>query len=395
MTIEYLYDPRIVDKVLQGFPSLYQKLGNPVLEGKKAVSFPQCRRTGREIYRILSNQHYPHLVELLSILDYCIANGWEQPTLIKTRGQKEFDSSVAELSVANFFLRLGLKVKGLDQGKGTNPVPDMLIESGGISVSAEVYCPRDWNGLDHFQEEIRLGILHLDVPWDFCFQISMRLINNFDPEGKPLWFDPWQFSEANEKSSDRWAKIGQIISELETNLAGSKGPEIVACLRDEDLNVLTKVRLSQIKKSQSDTPSRFGTASGPTLSGYAPEGMFDRVVGTRILSKIQKGQAQSLPGEHLGALIVDISRLGYTSQFMHPYYLQQFGQSVEKHLSPRAIDVDMVVFCFPRSKAGGDMAIPIVFRKPSFSDEAFQRLFGINRSFNVISKEVFLEHPAE
>ena len=392
MTIEYLYDPRIVDKVLRGFPSLSQKLGKPALEGKKTVSFPQCRRTGREIYRILSNQHYPHLVELLRVLDYCIANGWKQPTLFKTRGQKEFDSSVAELFVANSFLRLGLKVKDLDQGKGTTPVPDMIIESGTISLSAEVYCPRDWNGLDHFREEVRLGILHLDAPWDFRFKISMGLINYFAPGGKLLRFDPWQFSEANEKSADRWAKIGQIISEIETNLAGSTGPEIVACLRDEDLNVFTEVRLSEIEKSQSDTPTRFGTVSGPTLTGYAPEGMFDRLVQRRILSKIQKGQAQSLSGEHLRALIVEISRLGYTSEFACPYYLQKFGQSVERHLAPKAVDVDMVVFCFPRSEAGTDMAIPIVFKKPSFSDEAFERLFGSNRSFNAISKEVFIEH---
>jgi hypothetical protein len=206
MTIEYLYNPRIVDEVLRGYPFLYQKLRDPTQEGQQAVSFPQCRKTGREIYRILSNQHYPHLVEILRALEYCIANGWEQPTLLKTRGQKEFDSSVAELFVAKYFLKSGLKVRSFDQGKGTTSVPDMLVGSGALSMSVEVYYPRDWDGLEYFREELRLGILHLDVPWDFCFKIIMRLIGQFGPEDKPLWFDPWQFSEVNKNSTTGWRR---------------------------------------------------------------------------------------------------------------------------------------------------------------------------------------------
>lgn len=391
MTIEYIYDPQIVDKVLQGYPLLRQGLGDPAQEGQKAVSFPQCRKTRREIYRILSNQHYPHLVELLKLLEYCIVSGWEQPTLLKTRGQKEFGSSVAELFVAGSFLKRGLKVRGFDQSKGAGRVPDMLIESGTLSMSVEVYCPRDWNGLYYFLEEMRLGILHLDVPWDFYFEISMELINDFCPEGKSLWFDPWQFSKVNENPADRWAKIRPILSQIETNLSGATRAEIVACLPNEDLNVLFEVRLFQIQKSQGHTPARIGTVSGPTLSGYAPEGMFDRLVERRILKKIQKGQAQSLQRAHFRALIVDISRLGYTSEFTHPYYLQQFGQSVEKHMDSEELDVDLVVFCFPRSEPKADMAIPVLFRKPSLSDENFGRLFGGNRSFSALSEEVFIE----
>ncbi len=393
--IEYIYDPKIVDAVLRSHPLIRQRLKSPAREGKKAISFPQTRKTGREIYRILSNQNYPHLVDLIDALEYCLINGYEQPQLLKTRMQTEFDSAEAELFVATYFLRRGFAVQGFNQGKGTTSIPDMFVESGTLSVIVEVYCPRDWAGLRYFIEDLRLGILHLDVALDFYFTIIMQEIDQFDHEGELLWFDPWRFSEANENPNARFANIKQILSELQIALSSSVRSEVVASLPYKNLNVLTEVHLEQIQKSQARMPSRSFSISAPTLSGYAPEGMFDQLVERRILNKIRKGQAQSMPGGHLRMLVVDVSQLEYTHEFTHPYYLQQFGQSVKKHLDPEAVDVDMVVFCFSRSEARADMAIPVLFRKPSLSEEVFSKLYGGNRSFNALSKEVFIEHRAD
>lgn len=374
--IEYIYEPEMIDDLLKAYPSIHQRLGNLVEEGQECVSFPKCRKTSREIYRILTNQHYPRLADLLRILDYCLANGWEQLTLLRTRGEKEFESSVAELLVANSFLNRGLSVEGVEKGNGT--IPDMLVRSETFSASVEVYCPLDWNGLTYFKEDLRLGILHLDIPWDFCFEVKFRLINDFDIDGNLIFFDPWHFSEIYENPIKRWENIGLILHEIETNLSGSIGPEIIICQRDKDQNILIEVRLFQFQRSKGNTPIRYGTIIGPTLTGYAPEGMFDRLVNRRIFKKIQRGQAQSLPGDHIRIMVTDVSRLGYENEFTnpHPFRFRKFVQSVKNHIDLETVNIDILVFCYSRWDAGFDLKIPMIFGKVSLSNEVLERLFG-------------------
>jgi len=385
MYIEYIYKPQDVEGVLKRYPSIYKKLGSPSQEGQISVGFPQCRKTGREIYRILSNQHYPHLVELLKALDYCIANGWVQPALLRTQGRKEFDSSVSELFIAEFFLKRGFKVRGFEEDKKQKSIPDMLVTSEKESISVEVYCPRDWNGLEYFLEELMLGILHLDIPWDFSLEINMRLMHCFDSMGNILWFDPWKFSDAFDTPAKRWTKIGSILSQVETAITDHRTPKIIECLRDENLNILVEARENQARKSQGQMPNRRIFLHPPSITGYAPEGMFDQLVKRRVLKKIQKGQTQSLPGNNIKALCVDISKLGYRDEFFHPYYLQSFGKSIENHLDHNNnVGVDIVAFCLHGVPTRTDMAIPVIFRKPSISEEICGQLFGENHSFTDI-----------
>ena len=82
MAIEYLYYPEIVAGILNERPSLARNLGDPAKEGQEALSFSELRKTRREIYRVLSNQHYPHLADLINSLEHCLKNGWEQPALL-------------------------------------------------------------------------------------------------------------------------------------------------------------------------------------------------------------------------------------------------------------------------------------------------------------------------
>ena len=99
MSIEYLFDPNEIDSILRDYRFIRQKVGALDQEGIPSESFPTLRKTDRELYRILTNRHYPHLRQLLYLLDLCLSKGWEQPTIIRTRSESKFESAVSELEL--------------------------------------------------------------------------------------------------------------------------------------------------------------------------------------------------------------------------------------------------------------------------------------------------------
>ena len=389
MLHEYIFEPDHINEVLQSYDSIREKMGDARQEGKPAKGFPKARKTGREIYRILCSQHYPRLKELLEDLEFCIRKGWDQPKLLKTRSEKEFDSTVAELLVATHFAKFGLTVSSFDQRKGQERVPDVLANGNGFSCSCEVYAPRDWDGLEYFLEDLRLEVLHLDRPWDFHFEINMHIISHFDDGGRLMYFNPWRFSDAYESPSSRTEVIGPWISDICSELDRSAPTEITKRFNDESQNVYTEVSINRIQRSEEPTPIRSGICSPPTLTGYAPEIMFDRLVQRRILAKIRKKQSSGL-GD-FSALFVDISWLGYLTEFEHPFYKGKFMESVIHHLDPDQIEIDLVVFfCSDRSRDTG-IKFPIVFKKTKFSSDNVECVLGGKPGMEEISERVLVE----
>jgi hypothetical protein len=372
MATEFIFDPERVGETLKGFPSLSRKLGDPAKE-ERTNSFPYARKSSRQIYGVLSNTHYPHLMSLLRALDECIADGWEQPTLIRTRAQKEFGSAVAELLVADNFRKRGFAIESFDNTKGSDSVPDIFIRGKNLALCAEVYCPRDWDGMNHFEDDLTLGVEHLDAPYDFQFKITLCLLKEFDPEGRRLLFDPWEFSEATEKGE---VKTQPILAEVQGCLAPPAKREATVCSREECHNILIQVHLKEIETGKGRVPSRWGSVFPPTLTGYAPELMFDQLVTRRISKKLKKRQALILQGQHIRALIVDVSGLGYTSVFEQPCYLGRFGKSLRAHISSDLLDVDLVLFVLPRADDGITTRWPLVLRKPHVTDEVLNALVG-------------------
>lgn len=151
MLVEYLFNPDEIDSILYDYRFIRQKIGAPDQEGIPSESFPTLRKTGRELYRILTNRHYPHLRKLLYLLDLCLSEGWEQPTLIRTHSESQFESAVSELLVASYLLNLGFSISSFDSSKGQERVADIsACKDNGLGCLAEVYCPRDWEGLELF-----------------------------------------------------------------------------------------------------------------------------------------------------------------------------------------------------------------------------------------------------
>jgi hypothetical protein len=395
MSIEYIYDPEKIDRILQEHRLLSQKLGELRQEERQTISFPRAMKSERQIYRILSSQHYTHLEDLLKTLEFCLDNGWEQPKLLKTKREKAFAAAVSELLVADYFLKRGLTIKGFEKERKQTPVPDLLVQAGQFLISVEVYAPCDWDGVEYFLEDVRLGILHLDTPWDFHFEIEMKLIDHFDCKGKLLRFDPWRFAEAYESPTIRWKTIKPLLSKIDAHLRKFINHEFVVSLPDENQNIFTKVHIQQIQRSEHCTPARFGSPPHLTITGHDPEGMFDRMVKRRIMKKIARKQALSIAEKHLTALLVDVSGLGYQEEFEHSYYIQKFAESVRRHLDPRLCEIDMVIFFIPKRDRSTGVKFPLIFRKSKISDDILQRFLGSKQTFNRITPAVLINNLKE
>lgn len=376
---EYIYDPQSVNTVLRQYPALQKELENPAKEGCPAVSFPQCRKTGREIYRILSNQRYPHLERLLAVLDFCIAHGFEQSQLLQTRAYEVFDDLVSTWLVAGYFLKRGLKVKGLDDSKDQGSTPDLLVSVQGSPILVEVYRPNQWRGWRYFVEELRLGILHLDEPWDFRFDLNLSLISEVKDGEEPLWFDPEVFTTIHHEWEKWQARVQGILSVVENSLSKVSQSEILIDQPDEAFNLYTKVRLFQVERGVGRLPNRrTGDVSTPTCT-YTPEVVFDR-----FFRKVQeKDSKQQAP-----IMIVDCSTLSEDVPFDHLVYSQHFAQSAKKHLDPKMLKCDMIVFLLPRLEAGVETTVLLVFRKADSSKNIFTELFGGGHSLTAFSNEI-------
>jgi hypothetical protein len=350
-------------------------LKSPFKEGKPSKAFKQARKSQLQIYRILANQHYPHLVELLQGLEYCLSQGYQNPSLIQTKNQSRFSSGISELFVSLFLLNNGFSVTGFDHVKAQEGTPDIIATKNDLSLLLEVYHPRDWEGLDLFLDDIDLYLKYLDRPLDFIFDINNKLISNFDDSGSLLYFDPWIFSEAMENKRYRLESIRKIISYIDSNLNESCPTELFSEFCFDSYNIKTVLKIKEIKLSHNIYPSRYGSFSPPILTGYAPEGMFDLLVKKRIKTKLRKEQLFKIAGNHIRILIVDITRLAYWNEFEHPVYLSKFKSSILSHLNSNTIKADILVFITPRVESRGGLKINLLFKKDTIDNTVLQTIF--------------------
>jgi hypothetical protein len=377
MDIEYLFEPEEIRTTILDYDHLANRIGDPNKEGIESTSFPCARKSQRQIYRILTNQHYPQLQRLLTDLELCLKSGWEQPKLLKTRYEPEFDSAVSELIVAVHFIKLGFGVSGFDDRKMQDSVPDILVSRENLQCVCEVYSPRDWDGLEYFKEDLRLSILHLDVPWDFKFTIEMNCIDRFDTDGSLLRFDPWQFSDTYSIPGARNAVIKPFIEEVEDILKRPHARAFNRIMTDKSNNVSTKVKITNLRKSKCKSPSRFGTILTPTLTGYAPERMFDRLIMRRVKKKLLRNQTKAICDGSLKVLFIDVSSLAYVSQFGHEYYQKCFLESIGRHVDMTSVEMDLVVFFLPSQSKNYPLDTLFVSKKQNISDDVAQGIIDI------------------
>ena len=373
--IEFLFLPERIAGLLANYPHLEENLRAAEREGAESEAFPEARKTARQIYRMIAARpSYPRLQFLLDAIELCLSQQWIPTPLLRTRYLHDFDSHVAELTMANCFLRRGFRVeKVTDTG---TPIPDSIVDTGNGSYVVEVYRPRLWEGMHHFLDELRLSVQNLDVRRDFQADIRLDRLREFGENDTPLWFDPQTFSEANTTYEERWNRISAVARELECRLSETTDGRVRCRFEDVDLNCFWEVELRGICISEQALPGRRIFTSGPGLSGYAPEGIFDQIVARGVQNKIRRAQARSFNAGRWSVLIVDVSQLEFPSEFADPYYLQQFNKSAQARIQLDSANYNVVAFCLPDLANAATMQVPLLAKSSDVPDEAVRVLFG-------------------
>jgi hypothetical protein len=108
----------------------------------------------------------------------------------RTRGRRPFVEGIAELQAAEHFRRQGYTIASFDDAKGTESVPDILVNLTDLTAVVEVYCPRAWPGLATYTDAIRDQVKNLDQGVDFEFRIEHQKLEEFGPGMRLLQLHP-------------------------------------------------------------------------------------------------------------------------------------------------------------------------------------------------------------
>ncbi len=341
MRTEFLFLPTRVVELLRDLPDLGRALGDPCQEGVRSRAFPKARKSQRQIYRVCGNVHFPQLRELLRSLDLCIGRGFHQPALIKTRSRSDFGSALSELAVAEHLLGRGFLVENA-RPAGT-AIPDIIARQDDLAIAVEVYSPCRWAGLDDLMDLLTDAVKHLDEPLDFVFEVRVRQREHVDADGHLLSIHPATLSRGLD-AQRRTAIAGALLRDLRRALAG--GPSELLIEHDaRDLNIRVAIELREVQRSRNDLPIRGGAISPPSLSGYAPDAMFDHLVHRGVQAKAKKGQAPASNLAPWSALVVDLARSQLQTELADPAYRRRFEQTLREWLGSGLHGHDLVAFC--------------------------------------------------
>ena len=71
--VRYVYIPEWTNETLSDLPTLAAALGDPSIEGEHSVHFELARTTPRQMYRLPTAAHMPHILSLLHRVEFTYA----------------------------------------------------------------------------------------------------------------------------------------------------------------------------------------------------------------------------------------------------------------------------------------------------------------------------------
>jgi hypothetical protein len=180
---------------------------------------------------------------------------------------------------------------------------------------------------------------NLDVGYGYDFTVNTRQLEHFGANDRLLILHPGELA-ATLTPTIREQVIADLIGELSAKLDGTQ-PELHVERDLRDHNIKASIALDSIANSCERLPIRSGLISGPPVTGYAPDAMFDRLVG-RTRQKAQKGQAVGYAP--ISGLLVDLSVSELTRELDHPVYRDKFLNILATRLGS-VERYDLVAFC--------------------------------------------------
>jgi hypothetical protein len=321
--IPYLFDLAEVRRLLESYPTL---AADPKLKLERepaAECFEGGRKSRRQIYRLLGNPHYEHLTQLLEALETCLAHGFRQPRLLKTRARSAFGPDLAELRVAEHFAVAGCTIAGFDDAKRDEPVPDLVATTAdGFRVAVEVYTPMAFEHLERFTDDLRSGVKNLDRPFDFHFDLEFRKMVEFDPDTMKLAYLLPDVLDAKLGENGRGvAIVASILDELAERL-DDRGDRLEIVREEADVNLRIELTLEHIEQTSDRLPARDGFIGGPNTEKPAPEWVFARIAD-KAEKKAAEGQALTVEAD-AAVLVVDLTYSDLMSELRHEGYQARF-----------------------------------------------------------------------
>lgn len=359
--------------VLDRFPHLRAAIPDSAQEGEESVAFPGMRKSERQLYRVLSNAHYEHLDALLRSLDFCIGRGFTQPTILRTRARGAFAPALSEVYVARHLLQSEFEVEALDLAKGSDPVPELVARRGSLAIAVEVYTPLEWDGLDQLMDDLSSRVKNLDLPLDYRFELRVAQLEQFDAEHRLLFIHPGELAHGLDAPT-RERIATPLLDQVERRLCCDERAVRVA--HDERaLNIGVRLGIDEIEQSRERLPARWGVISSTGLSGYAPEGMFDRLVRRRVRRKAAKGQAPQSGLAPISLLVVDLARAELTSELSHAGYHARFEETLRERLGAELPGYDLIAFCESRASPE-KLQLHFLICEPAVDAAVGEALFG-------------------
>jgi hypothetical protein len=371
--LSFLFDPADVAKVLDRLPHLRAAIPDPAQEGQESAAFHAMRKSERQLYRVLSNVHYEHLDALLRSLDFCIGRGFTQPTILRTRARSAFAAALSEVYVAEHLLGCGFEVEGLELEKEADPVPELVAYKDSLAIAVEVYAPLEWEGLGELMDELTSALKNLDLPLDYRFEARVEQLEQFDAEHRLLFIHPGELARGLDGKT-RERVVTPLLDEVERRLRADER-EVRVAHEEHSLNIRVRVEVEDVEQSRDRLPARWGVSSPPGLSGYAPEGMFDRLVHRRVRRKAARRQAPRSQLAPLSLLVVDLARAELTSELSHSGYRARFEQTLRERLGDGLLGYDLIAFCESRSGAAR-LQLHFLMSEDAIEPAAREALFG-------------------
>ena len=224
---------------------------------------------------MLANAHMPHLRPALLAIENVIAADVGLGDLLTTTARAQFSARLTEALVADHFLLKGFQVRSIPRGNGRTA--DFVVDDGALAATVEVYSPREWEAVDDWETALWDTVKNLDVPQVFRVSVNTR--------AEPLT-DPWTVAHwLRHTGADVLSRIEADLLELVARGATT----LQKTYEHSPYPIETEVDF-EVVAQHGHHRSRFIFRGSPTVSGYAPEGMFLRVVRHKLRKKAHRRQ---------------------------------------------------------------------------------------------------------